>query len=123
MKLDPAPNDGSYSFSGYGEGYVAINGQRHSNNLVILPRQLIPEWTAHRFEQLTEDDFATLAGLGAQILLLGTGRQLRFPEPRLTRPLIEAGIGLEVMDTKAACRTYNILASEGRSVACALLID
>lgn len=123
MKLDPAPNDGSYTFSSYGEGYVAINGRRHTQNIALLPRQLFPGWTTASFEQLTEADFAMLAGLGAKILLLGTGRQLRFPEPRLTRPLIEAGIGLEVMDTQAACRTFNILVSEQRSVACALLIE
>lgn len=123
MKLDPAPNDGSYVFSGYGDGYVTIGNQRHSENLVILPKRLIPAWTPRQFETLIEDDFALLAELGAQILLLGTGRTLRFPALRLTRPLIEAGIGLEVMDTHAACRTYNILAGERRNVACALLID
>ncbi len=123
MKLDPAPNDGSYTFSGYGEGYVAINGRRHSENIALLSKQLIPAWTQARFEELSEADFAMLASLGAKIVLLGTGRQLRFPAPYLTRPLIEAGIGLEVMDTQAACRTFNILVSERRSVACALLID
>lgn len=123
MKLDPAPNDGSYTFSGYGEGYIAINGRRHSENIALLPKQLFPAWTKASFEELSEADFAFLAGLGAKIVLLGTGRQLRFPEPRLTRPLIEAGIGLEVMDTQAACRTFNILVSERRSVACALLIE
>ena len=73
-------------------------------------------------ETLCEDDFATLAGLGAEILLLGTGNSLRFPSPALLQPLMAARTGLEVMDTRAACRTFNILAAEGRKVAAAILL-
>jgi uncharacterized protein len=64
-----------------------------------------------------------LAGLDREIVLLGTGRLLRFPRPELLRPLVQAGVGVEVMDVQAACRTYNILASEERKVAAALLFD
>ena len=66
---------------------------------------------------------AFLLGLGVEVVLLGTGKRLRFPAPALMRPFAPAGIGLEVMDLQAACRTYNILASAGRKVAAALLFD
>ena len=74
-----------------------------------------------KFELLQESHFTQLAALGAEIILLGTGARLRFPHPSLTRSLIEARIGLEVMDNGAACRTYNILAGEGRKVVAAIL--
>ena len=80
-------------------------------------------WEAASFEALSEEHFAGLAALAPEIVLLGTGPRLRFPHPRLTRPLTGARIGLEVMDLNAACRTYNILVSEDRRVAAALLFE
>ncbi len=64
-----------------------------------------------------------LAELKPEVVLLGTGTRLRFPHPRLTRALTDAGIGVEVMDTPAACRTFNILAAEGRKVLAAVILD
>lgn len=123
MKLQLTNTDGLYAFTAYGEGYVSVNGARHTRNIVVLPDRLLTAWTPARFETLTLADFELLAGLDAEIVLLGTGRQLRFPPPELMRPLIQAQKGLEVMDMMAACRTYNILVGEGRKVAAALLLD
>ena len=75
------------------------------------------------FDALSAEDFKPLAALGVEIVLLGTGRRQRFPHPRLTASLAQAKVGLEVMDTKAACRTYNILVAEARKVALALLFE
>lgn len=122
MKLHLSNADGLNSFTAYGDDYVDVNGQRHVANVVVLPERLLPAWTSARFETLSEADFALLAGLPVEILLLGTGKTLRFPSPALLQPLMAARIGLEVMDTQAACRTYNILAGEGRKVAAAILI-
>lgn len=122
MKLHLAKTDGMYAFTGYGDGYVAVNGKPHHCNLLVQPQQLTPEWTKASFETLTIEDFAILAGLDTEILLLGTGARLRFPPPALMQPIYAVGKGLEVMDTSAACRTYNILVAEGRKVACALLV-
>lgn len=58
-----------------------------------------------------------------EVVLIGTGHSLRFPEPHLLAPVIRQGLGYEVMDTQAACRTYNILANESRNVVAALLIE
>lgn len=122
MKLHLTNADGLNTFSGYGDDHVAVNGIPYHCNVVVLPGQLLPEWTSATFETLTEADFAGLAALQPEILLLGTGKALRFPSPALLQPLMAAHIGLEVMDTQAACRTYNILVAEGRKVAAAILI-
>jgi len=107
-------------FTGYGEGYVLVNNVRHERNLLVLPERVIP-WDVAGFESLREEDFSELAAMRLEIVLLGTGAKQRFPEPRLTRPLAQARVGIEVMDLMAACRTYNILVSESRLVAAALL--
>ena len=109
------------AITGYGPGYVQVNQTRHAGSLVVMPQQLIENWRPQSFEDLTADDFAELAKLQVEIVLLGTGDTLRFPHPKLTRALMERRIGLESMSTAAACRTYNILMGEGRAVAAALL--
>jgi len=121
MKLHRDSTDGHYSFTGYGDDYVAINGKNHQGNLVLLPRRLIQDWTDATFDSLTQADFDFLAELKMEIMILGTGAKQRFPHPQLLQGLMRAGVGLEVMSTQAACRTYNILVAEGRSVGCALL--
>jgi uncharacterized protein len=121
VKLHLARAEGRNLFSGYGPGYVAVNGARHERNLIVLPDRIL-NWEATRFEELNEAAFSGLARLPLEILILGTGARLRFPPPSVTRAIHTAGIGLEVMDTHAACRTYNILLSEDRRVAAALLI-
>ena len=123
MKLQIAQTEGQNTFTAYGEGYVSVNAIRHNSNLIVLPDRLIPNWTTASFETLSIADFEFLASLGSEIILLGTGNQLRFPHPELTQPLIQARKGLEVMSIQAACRTYNILISEGRKATAALLFS
>ena len=122
MKLKLAQAQGQNTFTAYGEGYVSVNAVRHLGNIVVLPDRLITDWTQASFETLSTEDFELLAALDAEIILLGTGAQLRFPRAELLQPLIKAQRGLEVMDSQAACRTYNVLAGEGRKVAAALII-
>lgn len=110
-------------FTGHGAGYVRLGIREYRENLIVTPEQIIPHWAGGGFDALSEADFAAIAALGPEVALLGTGSTMRFPAARLTRPLIEAGIGLEIMDTSAACRTFNILAAEGRKVAAAILLD
>lgn len=122
MKFHLEQRTGLNTFTGYGNGYVTVNNTRHEHNLAVLPETILDHWTAGGFDSLSAADFAALAGLGLEIVLLGTGARIRFPRPELLHPLIEAGIGVEVMDTPAACRTYNILMGEGRKVAAALIV-
>ncbi|HVS25937.1 MAG TPA: Mth938-like domain-containing protein [Burkholderiales bacterium] len=121
MKLHLATASAENRFTGYGEGYVLVNNVRHEKNLVVLPERLM-EWEVTAFEALSQKHFEFLMNLAPEIVLLGTGPRLRFPHPGLSRSLVNAKIGLEVMDTRAACRTYNILVAEGRKVAAALLL-
>ena len=120
MKLHASAPSALNTFSGYGDGFVLVNGQRHEQNVIVMPERLLP-WQAQSFDSLKEEDFQPLLELAPEILLIGTGPKQRFPHPRLTRKLAEKRIGVEAMDLRAACRTYNILMSEERRVAAALL--
>jgi uncharacterized protein len=107
----------------YGPGFVEINQVRHHGSLVLAPDQPVSGWSAASFDALRAEDFEPLLSLRPEVVLLGTGDRQRFPHPRLTRKLADAKIGVEVMNTAAACRTYNILMSEGRRVVAAFLQD
>jgi uncharacterized protein len=120
VKLHLSSAAGLNAFTGYGDGYVLVNGERHEASVIVLPDRVLP-WAVAGFDELAEENFSGLAGMGLEVVLLGTGRALRFPHPRLTRALASARTGLEVMDTQAACRTFNILVAEERRVAAALL--
>ena len=123
MKLHTTNTAGLNLFTAYGDDYAAVNQEKHQKNIILLPESIIPEWTSATVSTLTEADMQILLGLGTEIILLGTGKRLRFPPVELLRPFALAGVGLDVMDLQAACRTYNILAAEGRKVAAALLFD
>ena len=123
MKLQPAKAEGQNIFTAYGDGDVSINAVRHHGNLILLPDRLIADWTQAGFTTLGFADFQLLAALPTEIILLGTGEQARFPHPELLQPLIKVQKGLEVMSVDAACRTYNLLISEGRQVAAALMLS
>lgn len=123
MKLHLAQNAGLLAFSSYGPGYVSVNGTRYEGSVLLCGRDVYPDWAPHGFDGLDESQFERLANLGVEIVLFGSGDRQRFPRPELLKPLIAKGIGLEVMDTKAACRTYNILVAEGRQVACGIIIE
>ena len=122
MKLHASLPSGVNTITGYGEGYVMVNGQRRDASVVVLPDR-IEDWAVRGFQDLSAADFNFLKELKVEIVLLGTGPRQRFPHPRLTAALAQAGIGLEVMDLQAACRTYNILVAEERKVAAALLFE
>ena len=81
------------------------------------------DWDCNHFSELTAAHFARLADLSVELVIFGSGAQLRFIQPAWVSPLMQRGIGMETMDTFAACRTFNILAGEGRKVAAALVIE
>ena len=106
----------------YETGRIVIREESYRHSLIVLPNRLVTDWPPQRYADLAAEHLQVLAKLNCEVLLLGTGRQLRFPPPNVLAPLAAAGIGLEVMDTGAACRTYNILMAEGRQVGAALLM-
>lgn len=122
MKLHLANFSHQYIFTGYGDGYVLINQVRHEKSLIVLPDHLIEDWPITSVSQLEVQHFENLAPYTPEIIILGTGVTHKFPDQSLLSQLIKMGIGVEIMDTKACCRTYNILVEEGRRVAAAVLI-
>jgi uncharacterized protein len=109
--------------TGCGPGWVRVGAQEFRENVVLTPDTVTPGFAPGGFDALTDDDFSRLLKGSPEIVLLGTGAAQRFPRPAVTAPLHRANVGLEVMDTRAACRTYNILVAEGRAVSAALIVD
>lgn len=105
-----------------GPGWVRVGQVEYRHNLVLLPDAIVEEWAPEGFAALTERDFASLLVHRPELVLLGTGARQLFPHPRLLQALSAAHVGVEAMDTRAACRTFNILAAEGRRVAAALVL-
>ena len=120
FSLDADPN--RYSIRNYGSGWITVNDQNIRRSVIITPERLVLDWPPQTFAELDETYLAMILTLEPEIVLLGTGRRQQFPHPRLTQALLAQGIGVEVMDTAAACRTYNVIMLEGRRVAAALLL-
>jgi uncharacterized protein len=109
-------------FTGHGKGYVSINSKRFHQPLVVTAKEVRTDWTATDFASLCAAHFEYFLGLKPDVLLIGTGAKQQFARPELYRALIQARIGIEFMDTPAACRTYNILVAEDRKVVAAVLL-
>lgn len=122
MKLHLAHFGQQNIFSGYGDGYVLINQIRHEKNMIIFPHQLIEHWPVVSVAGLSHEHFDEILAHKPEIILLGTGVQLCFPDYTLMARILQTRTGFEVMDTPAACRTYNILVEEGRQVAAAIIL-
>lgn len=122
MKIERDQAEGRNAFTGYGAGYVEVNGERYTASLVASADRLVTDWPARSVAELTADHLAAIVELKPEIVLLGTGAEFKFPDRRMFAALYKAGIGVEVMDTPAACRTYNILLGEGRNVVAALIV-
>jgi uncharacterized protein len=121
LKLQPDRSD-AQTISAYGPGWVGVGSEKITHSVVIGSRGQRIAWAA-RFEDLGPEHFEVLAGLQVEVVIFGSGSRIRFPRPAWIAPLAQRRIGVETMDTAAACRTYNILAQEGREVAVALLLE
>jgi len=122
MKLQPDKSD-TQTVTAHGPGWVAINNERVESSVVLGSRGERFAWDATGFDELGAAHFAQLAGLHPELIIFGSGVRIRFPQPAWLAPLMAQRTGVETMDTAAACRTYNILAGEGRHVVAALLIE
>lgn len=122
MKLQPDKSD-VQSLTAHGPGWVAINNEKVEGSVVVGSRGERFAWDCTRFDQLGPEHFAQLASLGAELIIFGSGTRIRFPQAAWLQPLMAKRTGVETMDTPAACRTYNILAGEGRHVIAALLVE
>jgi uncharacterized protein len=123
MKFQPDTLDGVNVLSRHEPGRVWVNGTVWQRSVIVPARGAVVAWGPARFDDLTAAHFDALAAGAPEVVIFGSGARLRFPPPALLRGLIGRRIGVETMDSSAACRTYNVLAAEGRSVVAALLLD
>ncbi len=120
MKLHLANPKNRNICTGYGAGYIAVNGTQHHGSLLVMPEQLVTDWPVPTLDALTTTAMEALLELHPEVIILGTGQAQRFPHPSLFGTLTAARIGIEIMSTPAACRTYNILMNEERRVLAAM---
>ena len=123
MKLNADAMQGVNAISRHSDEGVIVNGLTWRRPVIVPWRGEVREWGVAGFDGLAENDFERLAELGPELVIFGSGPTLRFARPALWRSLMQQRIGFETMDTAAACRTYNVLLAEGRSVVAALLFS
>ena len=122
MKFQPDSLAGTNAISRHEPGAVWVNGVRSAHSLLVPWRGDVHRWPLESLSQLTPAHFEQALALRPELVIFGSGQRISFVSPALYRCLIDARIGIETMDTAAACRTYSVLASEGRSVVAALLV-
>ncbi|MFK7887030.1 MAG: Mth938-like domain-containing protein [Gammaproteobacteria bacterium] len=107
---------------GLGDGEIKIADDTYRSSVLITSQSVHDNWPVQSVADLTPELWTPILDDGAKILILGTGARIAFPRPEQTAPLTTRGVGVEVMDTAAACRTFNVLLSEGREVAAAIIL-
>ncbi len=120
MKFSEAGSDGGYLILGYGPGRILIGGRVYTRGLIVSPERIDTDWGPKNAADLAAEHFEALLALDPQIIIVGTGKHQVFPDPNTYLTVLRRGLGVDIMDTGAACRTYNILVSEGRKVAAGL---
>ena len=122
MKFAQETPAGSHVITAYAPGRLDIDERPVTASVIVTPDKVFDDWAPQAFEDLDASHFERLLDLEPEVVIVGTGARLQFPAPALTACLMERGIGVEIMDTAAACRTYNILMNEARRVVAALLM-
>jgi len=136
MRFAPDRDNAAYTIRSYNAQQVSVIAPAGNNDeaasvyevilthsFIISPQRLVEDWLPENLQELTSAHLQQVADLTPELVILGTGRTLQFPTPALTESLLMKGIGVEIMDTAAACRTYNVLMHEGRHVVAALILD
>lgn len=122
MQLARDNDDAEFRIRSCGPEGVRINDALHAGSVLLLPGRPVAPWPVAPGAAPAAADFAVFVAAAPELVVLGTGAALRFPEAAARAALLERGIGLEVMTTAAACRTYNLLAQDGRRVAAGLIL-
>jgi len=123
MRFAQIDDDGSYLIEAYDSEHIRISGRDYRAGIAVSAGRIVTDWGPARIDDLEAGHLAPLLDAEPQVVVIGTGPRQRFPDPTVYFALLERGIGVEFMDTGAACRTYNILVSEGRRVVAALILD
>jgi len=122
MKLHLTTAENNNLITAYSQSYIEVNKQRYARNLIVMPQELIVDWDVNSFSDLTKQHLSKIAEFNSEVVLLGVGEKHQFLHPKIYQSLTDKGIPVECMTTGAACRTYNILMSEGRNVLAALIL-
>ena len=122
MSLTLDDNNASYQIRGFTPGLIRVNDQTFTQSLILTPTELITDWPPQTIDELKYEHLAFILEKHPRIFILGTGETLQFPPLEIYGELINRQIGVEIMDTSAACRTYSALTAENRNVAAALII-
>ena len=123
MELQEAFNDSQFIIRSYEPGKIIVNEERYTQSIIVMRHQLFHPWPVSHIDELTGETLESLIRLKPQIVLLGTGQKFSLLPAKQLAPLLQHGIAVECMDTRAACRTYAALSAEGRSVAAALILE
>ncbi len=122
MQISQEFGHASYVIRGYDEGKVVVNNTEYKRSLIIMPESLHADWEPQTLDELNESHLEFISDLQPEVVIFGTGLRQRFPNVPVQAFFMKQSIGIEFMNTAAACRTYNILMSEGRNVVCALFL-
>ena len=123
MELQLEKNPSGHRIGSFTDDTLVIGGLRYTASLIVTLDQVVRDWPPQHPDHLTIDDLGMILALKPELILVGTGNALRFPDSVILKGVIRAGIGIDFMDSRAVCRTYNILAAEGRYVAAGVIID
>ena len=123
MELHLESHPTTYHVGSFVDNAVVIGEVSYTASLIVTPEQVIPDWPPQHSDELTIDDFEMILTLQPELILVGTGNTLRFPDSVILKGVIKAGIGIDFMDSRAACRTYNLLAAEGRHITAGIIVD
>ncbi|MEY2891263.1 MAG: hypothetical protein RJA98_1171 [Pseudomonadota bacterium] len=123
MKLQPDRTEGVNAVAAFSGTECLIQGKLHRGSLIAPWRGDVQAWACRSVAELRSEDMEALAALAPELVILGTGTKLKFPPSALLQPLMRRRIGFETMDSAAACRTFNVLVGEARSVVLALMVD
>lgn len=122
MKMALDDPSGVNAIKSYETGRVQIREHYYTSSLIVLPNELLTGWEAHSADQLCAAHLEPILARRPEVLILGTGDAQVFPDPAIFMSLMDLGVGFEVMDNAAACRTYNVLLAEDRRAALALML-
>jgi uncharacterized protein len=121
MKFSEDSDKKYYRILQYDKGFIDVNGKRISNSLIISPDR-IKDWEPTLFSDMMQVHIYEISKLKPEVIILGTGAKQIFPPREILKALVETRVGFEIMSTSAACRTYNIIAGEGRNVVAGLMM-
>lgn len=123
MKFAEDLNDAQYKITGYNDQGIFINGRLFQSSVILSPFNIVDAWEPELYSQLEAKHISSLYDLKPEVIILGTGKKQAFPSREVLHALTKMKVGFEIMDTQAACRTFNIIMAEGRNVVAGFFIE